>query len=82
MEDDHAKKAAKWRTAHGDLSDEEWALIEDLFAPYWSPGKMGRPIKHPRRDVVDAIFFVLSTGCQWRALPESTLTGTQFTATI
>ena len=71
MEDDPAKKAAEWRTAHGDLSDEEWALIGDLFAPYWSPGKMGRPIKHNRRDIVDAIFFVLSTGCQWRALPEN-----------
>lgn len=59
-----------WRTAHGDMSDEEWALIADLVAPAWSPGKMGRPVKVERRRVVDAIFFVAATGCQWRALPE------------
>ena len=52
------------------MSDEEWALIADLFAPYWKPGKMGRPIKNDRRAVVDAVFFVAATGCQWRALPE------------
>lgn len=69
MEDDSAKKKVEWRTAQGDLTDEEWALIEDLFTPYWSPGKMGRPIKHNRRDIVNAIFYVLSTGCQWRSLP-------------
>lgn len=52
------------------MSDEEWELIADLFAPYWRPGKMGRPIKNDRRAVVNAIFYVAATGCQWRALPE------------
>jgi transposase len=51
------------------MTDEEWELIADLVAPYWSPGKMGRPVKVDRRRVVDAIFFVTATGCQWRALP-------------
>ncbi len=51
------------------MTDEEWALIEDLFAPYWKPGRMGRPIKHDRRCIVNAIFYVAATGCQWRALP-------------
>jgi transposase len=58
-----------WRTAHGDLSDEEWALIADLVEPYSSRGKMGRPVKNDRRAVVNAIFYVAATGCQWRALP-------------
>lgn len=31
---------------------------------------MGRPVKVSRRAVVDAIFYVTATGCQWRALPE------------
>jgi len=31
---------------------------------------MGRPVKVDRRRVVDAIFYVAATGCQWRALPE------------
>jgi len=53
------------------MTDEEWALIADLVAPYWSPGQMGRPVTVERRRVVDAIFYVAATGCQWRALPES-----------
>jgi transposase len=58
-----------WRTVGGDLSDEQWLLIADLVAPYWTPGKMGRPIKNDRRDVVNAIFYVVASGCQWRKLP-------------
>jgi len=63
-------KVAEWRSVQGDMSDEEWALIADLFAPYWRPGKMGRPVKNDRRAIVDAIFYVAATGCQWRALPD------------
>jgi transposase len=52
------------------MTDEEWELIADLVAPYWKPGGMGRPVKVDRRRVVDAIFYVAATGCQWRALPK------------
>jgi len=31
---------------------------------------MGRPAVHDKRDVVNAIFYVAATGCQWRALPD------------
>ena len=71
MEADPVAAAQTWRTTHGDMSDEEWELIADLVAPYWTPGSMGRPVKVDRRRVVDAIFYVAATGCQWRALPES-----------
>jgi transposase len=70
MDDDRVSLAATWRTTHGDMTDEEWGLIGDLFAPWWRPGKMGRPVTVDRRAVVDAIFYVAATGCQWRALPE------------
>ena len=33
------------------------------------PKPGGRPIKHPRREVVNAIRYVLRTGCAWRMLP-------------
>jgi transposase len=69
MESDSVARAQTWRTTHGDMSDEEWRLIVDLVAPYWTPGSMGRPVKVDRRRVVDAIFYVTATGCQWRALP-------------
>src|SRR5437763_11943150 len=49
-----------------DVTDEQWALIEPLIPVY--PG--GRPRKTDLRDVVDAVFYVLRTGCQWRYLPK------------
>lgn len=58
-----------WRTTGGDLSDEEWELIADLLDPR-RRSKMGRPRKHDRRLIADAIFYVAATGCQWRHLPD------------
>ena len=49
-----------------DTSDGQWALIEPLLPPVKSGG---RPEKHPRRAVVDAILYVVRTGCAWRQLP-------------
>src|SRR5580698_9542986 len=49
-----------------DVTDEQWPLIEPHIPVY--PG--GRPRKTNLRDVVDAIFYVLRTGCQWRYLPK------------
>ena len=49
-----------------DLSDAQWALVEPLLPP--AP-QGGRPRKTEMRDVVDAILYVLRTGCQWRYLP-------------
>jgi len=49
-----------------EISDTEWALVEDMFDP---PGREGKPARYPRRDVVDAILFLARTGCQWRYLP-------------
>jgi len=49
-----------------DVTDAQWVLIEPHLPVY--PG--GRPRKTNLRDVVDAIFYVLRTGCQWRYLPK------------
>lgn len=65
-----AKSASDWRTVHGDMSDDEWALIADLVDPNVRPGDIGRPVTVDRRDVVDAVFHITSTGSQWRSLPE------------
>ena len=54
------------RAYRTDLSDAEWAVLEPLV-PAALPG--GRPCAHPRREIVDAILYVLRTGCQWRLLP-------------
>ena len=66
---DTERTTSTGRTTHGDLTDEEWAIIEDLVEPYSGAGRMGRPVKNTRRDIVNAIFYVTATGCQWRALP-------------
>ena len=49
-----------------DVTDEQWALIEPLIPVYSG----GRPRKTDLRDVVDAIFYLLRTSCQWRFLPK------------
>jgi transposase len=50
-----------------DLNDAEWALIAPLIPPARRGGRR-RSVKV--REVVNAIFYVLSTGCQWKALPK------------
>ena len=52
-----------------DLSDGQWALIEPLLPEAKSgPGKPGRPASN-LRPVVNAILYVVKSGCQWRMLP-------------
>ena len=49
-----------------DMTDEEWAVI----APLIPPGKRGGDKRTVNlREVVNAMLYVLSTGCQWRAIP-------------
>lgn len=49
-----------------DLSDEQWELIE-LVIPASKPG--GRPREVDMREVVNAIFYITRSGCQWDMLP-------------
>jgi len=50
-----------------DVTDQEWALIEG-FLP--RPRKLGRPRTTEMREVVNALLYLLTTGCQWRLLPK------------
>ena len=50
-----------------DLTDAEWALVEPSIAP---AKRGGRPREVDPREVLNAILYVLSTGCQWKALPK------------
>jgi transposase len=61
-----------------DTTNTEWALIEPLLpTPACETSKGGRPEKHPRREIVDAIRYVVDTGCKWRALPADSRPGAQ-----
>ncbi len=50
-----------------DLTDAEWALVGPMIPP---ARHGGRPRDVNVREVLNAIFYVLSTGCQWEALPK------------
>ena len=49
-----------------DLSDAEWKYIESHLP---KPKGHGRPRTHDLREILDAVFYVLKSGCQWRLLP-------------
>lgn len=54
-----------------DLTDEEWDYIKSLVpAPKSGTGKKGRPAKLDRRQLVNAIFYIVRAGCAWRLLPK------------
>ena len=60
----HDRKASRYPS---DLLDEEWALVE----PHLPPPRSTRHHKVPeRREILNAILYVLTTGCQWRQLPK------------
>ena len=46
-----------------DLTDAEWAQIEDLFAPYES-------YSHTLRELVNACLYLSAEGCRWQSLPK------------
>ncbi len=50
-----------------DLTDEEWALVEPLIPPAKRGGNKRRV---DLREIVNGLMYVLSTGCQWRAIPK------------
>ena len=50
-----------------DLTNEEWQLIEPLIPPGKSGGGKRTVIM---REVVNGLMYILSTGCQWRAVPK------------
>jgi transposase len=50
-----------------DLTDAEWGLVEPLIPP---AKRGGRKREVDVREVVNGLLYVLSTGCQWRAVPK------------
>ncbi|WP_274426101.1 IS5 family transposase [Chelativorans sp. YIM 93263] len=48
------------------VTDEQWSIVEPLLP---KPKRRGRRRRISLRSVIDAIFYLLRTGCQWRQLP-------------
>lgn len=59
----HQKKEVKYET---DLTDEQWRIIAPLIP---SAKSGGRERKIDIREVINAIFYLLKSGCQWRMIP-------------
>ena len=51
---------------HRDLSDAEWALLEPHLP---APKRRGPPRIHSPREILNAVFYLLKSGCLWRMLP-------------
>src|SRR2546423_14874124 len=65
---EHRQAAKRYGQRYpSDLTDAEWALIAPMIAP---ARRGGRPRDVNVREVLNAILYVLSTGCQWQALPK------------
>jgi putative transposase len=54
------------RSYSTDLTDAEWRCLE-LHVP--ASNKRGRPKTHTTREILNAVFYVLKSGCTWRLLP-------------
>jgi len=46
-----------------DLTDSDWELIEGIVY-------VGASAKIDRRELINAVFYIVKTGCQWRQLPK------------
>ena len=65
---EHRKAARRTGLRYdSDMTDEEWALVAPLIPP---SKRGGRKREVNVREVLNAIFYVLWTGCQWKALPK------------
>jgi len=53
-------------TSPSDLTDGQWNIIGKHF----DTGNYGKSRKHHQREMINAIFYVIKTGCQWRFLPK------------
>src|ERR687884_241730 len=60
---------SRQRRYPSDLTNEQRAVVEPLPPPPTRHPRGGRREKHPRRAIVDAIVYVVRTGCSWRQLP-------------
>lgn len=50
-----------------DVTDAEWSVLETVLPPAKATG---RPRKHTLREMVNAMFYLVRSGCPWRYLPD------------
>jgi putative transposase len=55
------------KSYQSDLSDKEWEMVEPHIPK--PKTKRGRKREHPLREIINAIFYIVRSGCVWRLLP-------------
>lgn len=60
---EYGRRAVRYAS---DVTNREWVLIMPLLP---GPARLGRPRSVDLREIVNAIFYLLQTGCQWRMIP-------------
>jgi putative transposase len=56
-----------------DLTDEQWAIVEPMIPPAMQNPRGGRPRKVDMREVLNTLFYLNRSGCQWDMLPHDLL---------
>ena len=56
-----------------DLTDEQWAIVEPMIPPAKQSTRGGRPREVDMREVLNTIFYLNRSGCQWEMLPHDLL---------
>jgi putative transposase len=57
------------RSYPSDLTEAQWNLLKPMFDVFYQRG--GKPPKHDRRTIVNAVFYVTRGGISWRMLPKA-----------
>lgn len=66
----HADRARRERFYPSDMTDAEWEVLEPLLpAPACATAAGGHPERYCRREIVDALRYLVDQGCTWRGLP-------------
>jgi transposase len=66
----HQRGRLRVRRYPSDMTDAQWAVIDPLLPdPVWIGQQGGRPETHCRRQIADAIFYLVDNRIKWRALP-------------
>ena len=66
----HDERPRRERFYPSDMTDGEWAVLEPLLpAPACTTAGGGHPERYCRREIVDALRYLVDQGCKWRGLP-------------
>jgi len=68
------RRTRKRRSGLREIPDDLWEVIESILPLDKPPGLNGRP-RVPNRTVMNGIFYVLRTGCQWKMVPREYSSG-------